>query len=56
MYSFKVKRNPKTSKGVKLTALQYGYLRIVIFFILTPKTQNLVFSKIIRWLEGGFAS
>ena len=46
MYSFEVKRNPKKSKGVKLSALQNGYLTILIFSILIPKSQNFDFSKI----------
>ena len=45
MYSFEVKRNPKTLKGVKLSALQNGYLRIC-FFGFDPETQNFDFSKI----------
>ena len=45
MYSFEVKRNPKTLIGVKLCALQNGYLRILIFFVFDPKTQNFALKK-----------
>ena len=46
MYSFGVKRNPKSPKGVKLSVLQNGCLRILIFSFLASKTQNFDFSKI----------
>ena len=46
MYSFKVKRNPKTPKGVKLRAVQNGYPKTLIFFYFDPKTQTFDFLKI----------
>ena len=47
MYSFEVKHNLKTSKSLKVSAVQNGYLRFLIFFpILTPKTKNIDITKI----------
>ena len=43
MYSFEVKHNHKPPNGIKLAALQNGYLRFLIFLVLTPETQNFNF-------------
>ena len=46
MYRFEVKCKAKTPNDVKLSALQNGYLRFLIFSILNPKIQNVDSSKI----------
>ena len=49
MYSFEVTDNQKTPNGIKMISLQYGYLRFLIFWDLTPKFQNVNFSKIFSY-------
>ena len=47
MNSSKVKRTPQTPKGVKLSVLQNGYLRILIFLYFDPQNSKFCFfSKI----------
>ena len=43
MFSFEVRRNRKTPNGVKLNALQNGYLGFLIFFDFDPKNSKFRF-------------
>ena len=45
MYRFKVKRNPKTTKDVNLSALQNGYLGFWKVFDVDPPNSDFNFLK-----------
>ena len=45
MFSFEVRRNPKTPNGVKLNALQNSYLWFLIFFHFDSQNSKLHFFK-----------
>ena len=46
LFSFEVRSNRKTPNGVKLNALQNGYLGLFEFFIeVPPKFKNFIFQK-----------
>ena len=45
MFSLEVRRNRKAPNGVKLNALQNGYIIFWTFVILTPKSQISIFKK-----------